>query len=266
VLLREGYDVPGVNASNILNYVVSANEFTSSALVGRFISDVTLKFSNVAALASRLTGVLTVLSVDRPDVFAESSFEGVLSPISGGGGQGIDLIPSGLNARDLFEKNRIAESKKVQTSGVAFFAKYSNFVPMTSESVNMTVPKVRRVQTQTETFDVLGALNRIKSKQALSSQEEHTFASAFCFKYFDKTVTHAAAYAECIKNPKAMMKFVVRDLVEKVNSPTPRALGKLPVETLSFMSGVTFTESTSTSKGQSSSNKRSVSFSNSLTP
>ncbi len=262
VLLSEGYNSKTTAPNDLQKYVVSANQFETSASIGRFIYDVTLKFNNIAALASRLTGVLTVVSIDQPDTFSESSFEGTLSPIAGGGSQGIDLIPSDLNARAILMQTQVIQAQQVQMTGIDVFAKYSGFVPTDKSAVTFQGAKIPFQKIPVvETFDIMAIFNKMKTKQTLTPDDLKHFGASLCYKYFNGSIDYAknkAAYLSCVANSDTMIKAGVRDFVEKINNPVPREIGHLPVENLSVSVGMDFSQSNSQSKGTSTNSTNSV--------
>jgi len=259
VLLKEGFDPRKMSQDEIASYVISATEFEASATLGRFITDISIRFDNVAALASRTTGLLTLVSLDQPGNFGESSFEGPLSPIAGAGSQGIDLIPTQLNARLVYENYRTAKASQVQLKPMQLFEQYSGFVAMSKDPVPFNVNQGRSVGNHD--MDLYSIFMQLKAGQPLTQSQKLFYGRALCYKYFNGNMTNAlqVAYQECQKASDKMMLAVIRQFVVQVNDPVPKKVGIPQVETLTMSSGLDFSESKNRTQGRNDSRRYSLS-------
>ncbi len=245
VLLKEGYDSKSMKPEAALKYVVGSSTFDSKGTVGRFDDLITLKFDNIAALASRMTGILTIEPIDQTETYKATSFEGVVTPISGGASQSLVLVPTKIDGLKLARHYAGFREESFKLKGLDVLTAHGNFKAANPASGNQP-------QNAITTYNFASLL---KSK-TLPSPSDTTFAQALCFSYFNNSMTDALvnAYSACRNsatsaNPEKMMLGVLRDFVEKINDPKPIQVNIPHVENIVIASGLNFSDSSSQEQG-----------------
>ena len=245
VLLREGYDSKKMTPETALQFVVGSTSFDSTGIVGRFQEDITVRFDNIAALANRMTAILTVESIDQSDVFQTTSFEGMVTPVAGSGVQGLNLIPAQADGQRFARLYAGYRDEAVKLKGLEVLKNNANFA--SARAATGTQP-----QNAVTVYDYA----KILKSKSLPSPTDTTYAQALCYSYFNASMTDALvnAYEACKNaaisaNPEKMMIGVLRDFVEKVNDPKPTQVNVPQVETITMSSGLNFSDSKSQDQG-----------------
>lgn len=245
VLLKEGYDSKkNMTPAQIADLVIGGQVFETDGVVGRFRNDITLQFDDIAALASRMTGILTVESVDQPDTFAITTFEGMVTPVQGAGTQTLDLLPSSVEGIALWTKY---QTKKSITSQI----KALNLLTHNSSFVEIKTPAKGLAQSNFTTYSFESMLE----SKILPDANDHLFAQAICYHYFVGMGPVATnPYQECLKAAAAnsdqkMLTVSLRDLVDSVNDPKPDQTGIPQVDTITISAGLDFTDRSSQEEG-----------------
>jgi len=255
VLLGDGYDSNKTPRDQVFKYVVSSTSFEAAGSLGRFVTDVTLKFDNIAALASRMTGVITMEPLDQGVGVGTTSFEGIITPIAGAGAQNLDLLPSSLSAKDLSASYAVVRAQNMKTSGLDILTRHSRFMPAKKDNVTLR---------NGYSYNIMDAFNTLRPKfdpkdgtlkpgQELTGPEKDFFSGAFCYKYFDQSWTPALQKAldACNTSKTPMIAVNVRELVDHIVDPVPKPVGIPQVETLAIASGVAFGDAREHDKSRS---------------
>lgn len=245
VLLKEGTDLGSVNPSDI----VAANAFDADASLGEITKEATLRFHNITALASRMTAVLTITSVDQPHIFAESSFRGAVLPLNVPS-KGVSLIPSALSAKELYHLTQNIFTQQAAMTGLKLFEKHAGFVASNSKPVAWPVP-AGFGRTKNEMVDVVSIFKRKKAGQHVSPVEQSVYAKALCYKYFDGNNVQAG-YDACLREPNRMISATGREFVEKINNSAARQVGFPDVGSINMSASFDFSEAKSKAKGSTS--------------
>ena len=256
ILLREGYD-PSKKSStqDVLKYVIGGVSFDTKGVVGRFRKDITLKFDDISALANRMTGILTVESLDQPDTFATTTFEGMVTPVAGAGTQLLDLIPSEVDGKTLWS---IYEDKRKSTfklDALQLLADHSGF-----QAVKTAAPSLSPDPRSKYDFAPI-----FKSK-SLPASTDVQFAEAVCYQYFIGMTGSVgdSAYNQCLadaansKSTSKMLGVSIRDFVAKVNNNVPNQQRIPQVDTITISSGLDFTDKSNNEEGATYKKDRSI--------
>ncbi len=231
VLLREGYNNKDVPASDVSKYVVASSTFDSAGSLGRFVTDISLRFDNIAALANRMTGIIAMEPIDQPDTYLTSNFEGIISPIGGSAGQSLDLVPSELNAKKLAQDYDAARANRMKTTGLGLLEKQGRF------------KKLEMPLTNGSSANFAAFFAAKKASPTFTVQDQTTYGKALCFAYFDRAYDAAKipvitpAATACNENS---MNATIREFVVQTNSQTPVQDGPPEVETLAISNAFTF--------------------------
>ena len=177
---------------------------------------INVKFSNVPALSSRMSVLLTITSLDTPALFADQTYDGVVNSISTNENLDIALIPNESNARDLIEKY---ETEKAQKPVKNLFAKQviesEGFELIKSPFVKFMKPEVFSKPLPVE-VDLALVVENFGENGELKRSE----AQALCAAYFQQKISSAmdARYTACLNNPSQVLRAEIREFVESVNS------------------------------------------------
>ncbi len=254
LLLKEGYDSSKkMTAQQALPFVIGETSFDTKGVVGRFRKDITLKFNDISALANRMTGILTVESLDQPDTFAVSTFEGMVTPVAGAGTQILGLLPSTIDGKTLWslQTDRLVTASKVKAFDLLVretgFAAAKDAAPGTNQGARSA-------------YD----FSPIFKSKTLPSANDSNFAAAVCYHYFIGMGSAAnPAYGECLKDAASsstskMLSVSLRDLVEDVIDPMPTQTGIPQDDTITISSGLDFTDRANNEEGATYKKDRSV--------
>ena len=180
VLLREGYDSKKMTPETALQFVVGSTSFDSTGIVGRFQEDITVRFDNIAALANRMTAILTVESIDQSDVFQTTSFEGMVTPVAGSGVQGLNLIPAQADGQRFARLYAGYRDEAVKLKGLEVLKNNANFA--SARAATGTQP-----QNAVTVYDYA----KILKSKSLPSPTDTTYAQALCYSYFNEITKYA---------------------------------------------------------------------------
>jgi hypothetical protein len=236
ILLREGYS-KNVPADQMYQYVVSSTTFDADGSLGRFVTDVSMKFDNIGALASRMTGIITMEPIDQPDAYLTSSFEGVISPIGGSAGQNLDLLPSNLSAKKLAQDYNTFHTKNKKRFGLDLLT--SQFSPMQTlvyfsdnKQLDLTPVLVQK-------------RNRTPAAPGVANINPKFICSAYLGNLPEPSFT--SILAGCNENS---FNESVREFVSNIDS-APVPVGGPQVETLAIASQISFSDDSTKSSGAS---------------
>lgn len=236
ILLREGYN-KNVPADQMYKYVVSSTTFDADGSLGRFVTDVSMKFDNIGALASRMTGIITMEPTDQKDSYLTSSFEGVISPIGGSAGQNLDLLPSNLSAKKLAQDYYAFHSQNKKRFGLDLLT--SQFLP---------IPTLVRLSDGSQS-DLAPYFFKKRIGAPPVPGETNIDPKLICAAYLSNLSISPndihAVFSGC--NDKSFFENV-REFVASVDS-APIPVGGPQVETLTVSSQISFSDDKTKSSG-----------------
>ncbi|MEK6774123.1 MAG: hypothetical protein AABY64_09285 [Bdellovibrionota bacterium] len=210
--------------------VYSAVEFKGQARgdLGVINVPITLNFDNIPALASRMSVLMTVSSLDQPALFTDQTFEGVVNGVSAN--QRLEILFNGSDssARELYA-NYLATKvdKQKETLKLDEVLKFEGFWPAESEKVTYT-----RSNKSTVTRDLSSIIRGLVDIKSLDVLDLEALCKVVFTGSGNKQVE--SAYQDCLARPQSVLVAEVREYVKSLKSISNVYL--LPSETFTMTS------------------------------
>lgn len=207
--------------------VVAAVQWTAKPRgdAGLIEVPLTINFANVPALNSRMNVLLTITSLDKPVLFADQSYDGVINGISANTNLEIYLIPNESSARDLYTRYQaeksVESSKKLVAKQVI---ESEGFSEIKNTNVKFKSKKTLfGAETESE-VDLALVVENLKENGELKNLE----AKAICTAFFEDRDPNDRLVKACMSSPNGVLNAEIRDFVVSVDSkPKNISFGRL---------------------------------------
>lgn len=212
VFLKEMAKVDKPSASDVVAAVQwSARPRGDAGLIEVPIS---VKFSNIAALSSRMNVLLTITSLDSPALFADQSYDGMVNGISANDNLDISLIPNENSARELLEKYEAEKAQKpVRNLTAKQVLDSEGFESVSAAAVKFTSRANIFAKATESTVDLAKVIDNLGENQQLTDIEEKAVCAAF---FLGKMQGNEAAYKDCLSNPNRVLNAEIREFANSV--------------------------------------------------
>lgn len=212
VFLKEMAKVDKPSASDVVAAVQwSARPRGDAGLIEVPIS---VKFSNIAALSSRMNVLLTITSLDTPALFADQSYDGIVNGISANDNLDISLIPNENSARELLEKYEAEKAQKpVRNLTAKQVLDAEGFESVAASAVKFTSKAGIFAKATESTVDLARVIDNLGENQQLTDVEEKAVCAAF---FLGKMQGNEAAYKDCLSNPSRVLNAEIREFANSI--------------------------------------------------
>lgn len=224
--------------------VLSAAQFSGKPYgdAGIIQESIALKFKNVAALASRMNVLLTVTSLDQPQLFEDQTFEGVVDRITANEDLAVSLIPNESNARMLYQAYTSLPVAASAEKTIANKLNESGFFFALRDKVSFTKEGYSNIQ-----VDLNSVLQKVATEKVLSPNDKSALCSAFFMGQY-KAETMKTLYNRCLFTPERFLEAKTADFVVSLNSPNVSVSIGRP-ETLEVTASIGLSEDSSKERG-----------------
>ncbi len=244
VLLKETANLKNPKASDVLSAVqFSGKPYGDAGIIQESIN---LKFKNIAALASRMNVLMTVSSLDNPQLFEDQTFEGALNKIETNQNLAIGLIPNTANARLLYQAYMSQPTGQEAQSNVAQKLKDAGFAEIKQKMVSFDKTKYL-FMSENVNVDLNQIIQKVSTDRSLTSDEKAALCAAFVQNTNNSLLKKA--YQQCLLNPESSIDAKVTDMVVSVNSKNVSVSIGRP-EKLAVTANFDLVENTSRERGQ----------------
>tara|TARA_B110001454_G_scaffold219179_1_gene250858 strand:+ start:150784 stop:152949 length:2166 start_codon:yes stop_codon:yes gene_type:complete len=176
---------------------------------------ISVKFSNIAALSSRMNVLLTITSLDTPALFADQSYDGIVNGISANDNLDISLIPNENSARDLLEKYEAEKAQKpVRNLTAKQVLESEGFEAVSSAAVKFSSSKGFFSKPTESTVDLAKVVENLGENQQLTDVEEKAVCAAF---FLGKMQGNEKAYKDCLNSPNRVLNAEIREFANSVD-------------------------------------------------
>ena len=208
--------------------LIMAQEFNLEYVksTGQFMSDITLKFKNIADMSSRTKALLTLVPLDELEGISEMNYEGVLRPAP--------LVGLSLSAGTVSAKPFLKPA--VKSTLTAYDLLKTQFAPLTYNMRPAAAPN--------QAFQnlVAKAMNG-----SITKKESQDLQIVLCAKLYSE-IDQFAVMMNCTFGAANKVHMAVRYLVEEITS-TPKRVGLTTTEELEMKIGFTQSQRNSFSQG-----------------
>ncbi|OYZ18106.1 MAG: hypothetical protein B7Y39_14155 [Bdellovibrio sp. 28-41-41] len=175
---------------------------------------ISVKFSNIAALSSRMNVLLTITSLDSPALFADQSYDGIVNSISANDNLDISLIQNENSARELLEKYEVEKAQKpVRNLSAKQVLASEGFESVSAAAVKFTSRAGIFSKATESTVDLAKVIDNLGENQQLTDIEEKAVCAAF---FLGKMQGNEAAYKDCLSNPNRVLNAEIREFANSV--------------------------------------------------
>lgn len=206
---------------------------------------ISVEFSNISAMSSRMNVLLTITSLDTPALFADQSYEGMVNSVIANEDLDIALIPNENNARDLLEKYEESETQRAISNLTAKQVLEAEGFQAMASGVKFTSKKGFFSKTTESTVDLAKAIDNLRDHQELTNIEEKAICAAF---FLGKMQGNGRAYTDCLSDPSEVLTAEVREFAVSVEGyPSNLSFGR--TETLKISAAFELAQGSSNVSG-----------------
>ncbi len=187
--------------------------------LGLIREKITVNFENIPALTTSMTVLLTITSEDKPMLFADQTFEGVVyGGVAANKNLKIVMNPSETSARNVYSDFATSKSQKTMKDlNIVDNLKGDGFWPVGTARLNFTRKNKEQV-----TVDLEKLVRDLKDINSLTAVELESLCESIFRGNTDGDVD--TEYKKCLKSPTSVLVAEVREYVstlKEINKAGP---------------------------------------------
>ncbi len=229
--------------------VIASTEFEKEINAGQLATEISILFPEIVSLTSRTVALLTITPTDEIDGLPSLSFTGSLKP---GPLSSLDLIPVNLDATELHQQfqKKLNDEMSESSSALALLKRNPSYRALSSD-----IEVVRHGGLLFSSREPLVSIIEAQLKSPASSYWPHVKVSLFtlCGVIFPADKGAQSTAAACRRNPASYLEYKFATFLDRLNSPTAKAVGEPEVITMTMNATTSWSSSHSKSVGATAS-------------